>query len=229
MYCPLDPNDPLNRYWSGEPGKDFDEDEAFGRAIRFSAILIAAVIVLLSVLFLFTGCAVTRQTSSAVESHRVESMIDTLDSLMRLQTVVQQDSAWRESVMRQFQSIREKSDTSRSVTVNAAGDTIREKIIINNVRETSSETDRLEREVLMQRLETMDSSIRLMRQQISHSDSLLQQRETVVEKPVPADLSWWQQARLWLANLILVALAVAAAVWLVRKRAWWLPLIRKLF
>ena len=226
----LDPIDPLNRNcWSGEPGKDFDEDEAFSRAIRFQTVLLIAVVVVLSVLFLFTGCTVTRQTSSAVESHRVETMIDTLDSLMRLQTVVQQDSAWRESVMRQFQSIREKSDTSRSVVLNAAGDTVRERIIINNVRETSSETDRLEREVLMQRLETMDSSIRLMRQQLSHSDSLLQQRETVVEKPVPADLSWWQQARIWLANLILVALAVAAAVWLVRKRAWWLPIIRKLF
>ncbi len=45
---------------------------------------------------------------------------------------------------------------------------------------------------------------------------------------VPAQLAWHQQARIWLANLVLVALAVAAAVWIVRKRSWWLGRIRKL-
>lgn len=50
-----------------------------------------------------------------------------------------------------------------------------------------------------------------------------------VEKQVPAQLSWWQQARLWLANVILVVLAVLAAVWILKKRAWWLSIIRKFF
>lgn len=45
---------------------------------------------------------------------------------------------------------------------------------------------------------------------------------------VPAQLAWHQQARLWLANLVLVALAVAAAVWIVRKRSWWMEKIKKL-
>ena len=49
-----------------------------------------------------------------------------------------------------------------------------------------------------------------------------------VEKRVPAQLSWHQQARLWIGNIVLVALAVAAAVWIVRKRKWWLAIIRKL-
>jgi len=40
-----------------------------------------------------------------------------------------------------------------------------------------------------------------------------------VEKRVPAQLSQWQQVRLWLANAVLVALALAAAVFILR---WWL-------
>lgn len=180
-------------------------------------------------MLLLMSCGSTKTATTATEFRRVEDAVVRLDSLIRLRTVVQQDSAWRESVMRQFQSIREKSDTSRSVVLNAAGDTIRERIIINNVRESVSESERLEIQKLSSRIEMMDSTMSLMREQLSHSDSLLQARETVVEKPVPADLSWWQQARLWLANLVLIALAVLAGVWLVRKRAWWLGIIRKLF
>ena len=192
------------------------------RAVWRSIIIFFAMVAIMFISSLLTSCDTTKSVTST-ESRRVADMVDRLDYLMRLKTVVQQDSAWRESVMRQFHSILERSDTNRSVTLSASGDTIREKIIINNVRETTSETARLEREVLKRRIESMDSTIRLMCLQLSHSDSLLQARETVVEKEVPADLSWWQQARLWLANLILIALAVLAAAWLVRKR------IRRLF
>ena len=45
---------------------------------------------------------------------------------------------------------------------------------------------------------------------------------------VPAQLSWHQQARLWIGNIVLVALAVAAAVWIIRKRSWWMSVIRKI-
>ena len=182
--------------------------------------------VVLLLFVLLSSCA-RHVESSSVENHSVSTLIDRIDSLSKVRTVTQQDSAWRESVMRQFQSIREKSDTSRSVVLNAAGDTIRERIIINNVRESVSESERLEIQKLSSRIEMMDSTMSLMREQLSHSDSLLQARDTVVEKPVPADLSWWQQARLWLANLVLIALAVLAGVWIIRKRAWWLGLIRK--
>lgn len=47
-----------------------------------------------------------------------------------------------------------------------------------------------------------------------------------VEKIVPAPLTTWQNIRLWMGNVVLVALAIAAGVWVVRKRAWWLRLFR---
>jgi hypothetical protein len=184
--------------------------------------------VLMLIAILFTSCTSPKEVVTSTESHRVEDVLVRIDSFIRRKTVVQQDSAWRESVMRQFQSIREKSDTSRTQVVDTAGRVIREKIVINNVRESLSETDRLEREVLMHRIESMDSAISLMRLQLSHSDSLLQARETVVEKPDPARLNWFQQMQIWLGRLVLVALALCAAVWLIRKRAWWLTLLRKI-
>lgn len=229
MYLNIDPNDPLGQYfWNQPPDADFDEPGAFRRALRFSVTLIAVMIALLALTSLFSSCTVTRETTSTVDSHKVETMIDRMDSLMRLKTVKESDSLWHETILRQFQSIREKSDTSRTQVVDSAGRVIREKVIINNVRETTSETDRREFQKLTHRLESMDSTMRVMQQQLSRSDSLLQQRETVREKEVPAKLNWWQQARLWLANLTLVALAVLAAVWLLRKRTWWLGLLRKL-
>ena len=229
MYLNIDPNDPLGQYfWNQPPDADFDEPNAFRRALRFAVTLIAVMIALLALTSLFSSCTVTRETTSTVDSHKVETMIDRMDSLMRLKTVKESDSLWHETILRQFQSIREKSDTSRTQVVDSAGKVIREKIIINNVRETTSETDRREFQKLTHRLESMDSTMRVMQQQLSRSDSLLQQRDTVREKEVPARLSWWQQARIWLGNVCLVVVLIGAAVWLLRKRTWWLGLLRKL-
>lgn len=191
------------------------------RAVWRSIIIFFAMVAIMFISSLLTSCDTTKSVTTS-ESRRVADMVDRLESLMRLKTVVQQDSAWRESVMRQFQSIREKSDTNRSVTLNASGDTVRERIIINNIRETTSETDRLEREVLKRRIESMDSTISLMCLQLSHSDSLLQHRDTVVEKEVPARLNWFQLMQLWIGRMVLIAIAILLAIWLFRKRIKWL-------
>ena len=44
-----------------------------------------------------------------------------------------------------------------------------------------------------------------------------------VEKKVPAELNWFQQARIWLGNLVLLALALAVGWFAIRR---WLPLLR---
>lgn len=51
------------------------------------------------------------------------------------------------------------------------------------------------------------------------------EKEVKVEKP----LTWWQQARLRLANILLWVLGIYAAVWIIRKRSWWTTIIRKIF
>lgn len=57
-------------------------------------------------------------------------------------------------------------------------------------------------------------------------------REREVPVPYPVDrlvekpLTHWQQFRIHLANIMLIALALAAAIWALKKRAWWLRIFR---
>jgi hypothetical protein len=153
--------------------------------------------------------------------------MDRMDSVINTRQVIRQDSSWRELVMSQFQSIREKSDTSHTFVVDSTGKVIKETTIIRIEKETNSETDRQEREVMMSRLEIMDSTLNVMRQQIQHSDSLLQEKQKTIEKQVAKPLSWWQQMQMWLGRVVLVAIAAMAGIWIVRKKTWWLGLFKR--
>lgn len=223
-YNPLDPAGPYCDLLPDNLSKE--EIEAYSRftmrGLLASLLTLIGALAFLALCCVLTSCTTSRDTSY-VEQRRITDMMQRMDSLMHQKTVVQQDSAWRETILRQFQSIREKSDTSHFVVTDTAGNVIREKIVINNVREVNSETDRQEREVLMHRLDVQDSTLRVMQQQIQHSDSLLQQRQETVFREVKNPLSWWQQLRIWLGNLVLVALIVAAAIWLLKKKLPWLP------
>lgn len=168
---------------------------------------------------LLGSCTPQRIISDETTERRTSELYDRMDSLLRVKTVTQQDSTWRQEILRQFQSIREKSDTSHSVTLNAAGDTIRERIIINNVRETTSQTDREQLLVMSHRLEVMDSTVQAQSLMLQRMDSLLHEKQQTVEKEVPAKLSWFQQMQIWLGRLVLVALALCAGWFIVR---WWL-------
>lgn len=200
------------RYYGDEPVK-----EMIRRFFYVIAVCIVTIIGCVVICLLFTSCS-TPSNTSYIEQHKIERMMDRMDSVINTKTVIQQDSAWRESIMRQFKSIREKSDTSHTLVLDTAGNVIKETTIINNIRETNSETDRREREWMIHRMEVMDSTMNIMRQQLSTTDSLLRSREDTKIKEVEKDLSWWQNMRLWLGNLVLIALAVAAAVWVIKKK-----------
>ncbi|MBR5395805.1 MAG: hypothetical protein IK144_12115 [Bacteroidaceae bacterium] len=184
------------------------------------------IVICIAACIILASCRTTK-TVTSVEQHRVQTLMDRMDSVINTRQVIRQDSSWRELLMSQFQSIRERNDTSRTFVVDSAGKVIKETTIIRIEKETNSETDRQEREVMMSRLEIMDSTLSVMRQQLQHSDSLLQLRQTTIEKQVEKPLSRWQQIRLYLANIILIALAIAAGVWAFRKRVWWLSFFRK--
>lgn len=185
------------------------------------------VMVLLGIISLLTGCTTKRQTVSERTDRRVVTTTLDLDSLLHSRSVVRQDSTWRQEILRQFQSIREHSDTSRYVVQDTAGNIVSEKIIINNARETTTASDRQELSLMASRLATMDSTIRSMQHSLQHSDSLIDMEQHETTREVPAQLSRWQTFQIWVGRLVMVALAVAAAVWVVRKRSSWLPWLRK--
>lgn len=64
------------------------------------------------------------------------------------------------------------------------------------------------------------------RDRLLHDTAYISRRDSVpvpypVEKEVAAKLSWWQNLRLWIGNIVLIALAVLAGWWLLRKRLPW--------
>lgn len=225
--------DPINQNYQQPPIPDMrelkpeDRDAIHVTAALFGcAVYVAALIVALVICVLFGSCSTHREVTS-VEHHRIEDLMQRMDSVISTRQVIRQDSSWRELIMSQFQSIREHNDTSHTFVVDTAGRVIKETLVIRTERESNSQTDRSEREVLIHRLEVMDSTLSVMQLQFSHIDSLMQQRNISTTRYVKSSLTVWQQARLWFANVVLVALIIAAAVWAFRKRAWWLRLFRK--
>ena len=185
----------------------------FGCAMYVAAFIVALVICLL------LGSCTTHREVTAVEHHSIHDLMQRMDSVISTRQVIRQDSSWRELIMHQFQSIRERNDTSHTFVVDTAGRVIKETLVIRTERERNSETDRQEREVMISRLEVMDSTLSVMQQQFSHIDSLMQQKETTIKQYTKRSLTTWQQVRLWFANVVLVALILAAAVWAWRRRA----------
>lgn len=183
--------------------------------------------VILLLFAILTSCTTQRIGTDTLDHRLSCEMLQCMDSLFSVRTVTQQDSAFRREILRLFQSIRERSDTSRIVMVNAIGDTIRERIVINTIRETTSSIDRRLLTVLSHRLQVIDSTVQQQNLQIIRMDSLLRQQSKTIEVPVAQPLSWLQQMQIWLGRLVLVALAVLAAWWLIRKRTWWLALLRR--
>lgn len=207
--------------------KPEDRDAIHVTAALFGcAVYVAALIVALLICVLFGSCTTHREVTS-VEQHSIHDLMQRMDSVISTRQVIRQDSSWRELIMSQFKSLREHNDTSHTFVVDTAGRVIKETLVIRTERESNSETDRQEREVLIHRLEVMASTLSVMQLQFSHIDSLMQSKQTSIKQYTKSSLTFWQRARLWFANVVLVALIIAAVVWAWRRRAWWLRLFRK--
>ena len=65
----------------------------------------------------------------------------------------------------------------------------------------------------------MENRLRELEHMTAHKDTVHDSIPVPysVEKQVPAQLTWWQQARLHLANISLYLLAIAIAVWITRR------------
>lgn len=168
----------------------------------------------LLIAFLLMGCRTITNEETNTESHRIESLMEKVDSLIGKTTIVQQDSAWRETIIRELQSIREKSDTSHTLVVDTAGKVIKEKIVINNTREVTSESDRQVILGMIHRLEKLDSTLSVQNKQISQMDSLLKEKnkETTIEKKQP----WWTSFA-QLAKGVIIGILLCVIVFLVLR------------
>lgn len=186
--------------------------------MRYLRIVIdAANIVLLAVFIIsfFSSCKTQEETLR--EHYRMTRIVDRMDSLINNRQVITQDSTWRELVVRQLNTIMEKNDTSRTVVVDTTGRVIKETLIIRNEKSVNSETEQREREVMLHRLEVLDSTLSCLRQQISESDSVLKEKITTSVREVEKPLSWWQKIFIWLGGITVISLITAAVVLGARK------------
>ena len=104
-----------------------------------------------------------------------------------------------------FESLKqtEKNDSSYSVTLNEKGDTVKEKIIIYREVSTDHSTEKEEKEMWMQKFRQIDSLLKVSLDRQAETDSLLREKEKVVEK----ELNWWQKAKMEVGGWAIILLA----------------------
>lgn len=153
-------------------------------------------------LFLVCGCSAPREFES--ESHAYSLMIERMDSLVHSTSVWQQDFTSKQTSIFESLKQKEKNDSSHTIVVNEKGDTVKETIYIYREIEKESSVEKEEKEMWMHKFQQIDSLLQVSLAKQAETDSLLQQKQTVVE--MPAELSWWQRLRLWLGNFTLIGI-----------------------
>lgn len=153
-----------------------------GRVFRFAILFIWACVALVC----FTSCRTIKQNENTLDERHVVTMLERMDSVMHKTNTVIQDTTWRETFVKELQSIKERNDTSHTLVVDTAGNVIKETTIIYKEREVISEKEQKERELLIHKIEKMDSTMAIMQKQVARSDSILHEKtkEKVVEKKV---------------------------------------------
>lgn len=176
------------------------------------------VFVILLLLSLLCSCGTTKEFEK--EDHSYSKMTKMVDSLMRSTTSWQKDFLLRQTSLIEKLSQKEKNDSIHSVTLNEKGDTLKEKIVIYKEVSTDHSTEKKEMELLISQYNRIDSLLNVSLVKQAETDSLLRAKETVVE--VPAQLSWWQNLRIWIGNIFLMAMAACVVclgwrMWRMRK------------
>ena len=146
--------------------------------------------VCLLIVLLLMGCKTVTNEKSYIEKHRMESLVERMDSLISRSQTIQQDSSWRETFIKELRSIKERNDTSHTLVVDTSGNVIKETIIINTMREVTSESAMIMMEGMFHKMERMDSAIVIQGWMISRMDSLLQQKDK--EITIEKKQSWWE-------------------------------------
>lgn len=235
----FDPTDPMGMYYAPMPEgmTDRERDEYLRQSLRMAVKTIigfVAALAALAVMSLFTSCAVQKtehdqqthvvktDTTATEQSHsgQVTSRSVDVDSIIR---VVMQRT--REEFARQEQE-HETTTETLTETIDSLG-----RIVRQSQRTTDRTLSRQEQQRIDRLEQTFEQQIhraiqehdslwheRFARYQASMSDSLQTVRDLQQQRSASNPLTWWQQLRLHLANILLYALLIIAAVWLVRKK-----------
>lgn len=142
--------------------------------------IVACVVV--CVAFLMCGCRTVGESVTDVGNH--QELTERMDSMMRQTSEWQKEFLMRQTSIIESMKERERNDSSYSVTVNEKGDTVRERIVIVREVEKDHSMEREQYDVLMSQYNRIDSMLRVASEKQARTDSVLQEREKVIEKQV---------------------------------------------
>lgn len=177
-----------------------------------------AVMALLSMLLIMTGCRSVKEVSN--EQHSYSRLASSIDSLVHATSVWQQDLYSKQSSL--IDSVRqsEKRDSSHVVVINEKGDTVRERIVVYKYLERDHTSEKQETEMLVHKVERLDSLLQVAISEKAESDSLL--REHVKETISQNNLTFIQRIKQRIGELaimlMLLAIVIYALYWTFYKK-----------
>lgn len=142
--------------------------------------VITALIVLIGLMGL-TGCRTIKESEVTNENHKLSELMERMDSMMRTSYTWQQDLYSKQSSLVDSFRHNEKRDSNHVVVINEKGDTVRERIEIYHEVEKDHSSEKQETEMLVQKIEKLDSMLKVSVEKQAVTDSLLRERDKYKE------------------------------------------------
>lgn len=142
--------------------------------------VITALIILVGLMGL-TGCRTIKESEMTNENHKLSELMERMDSMMRTSYTWQQDLYSKQSSLVDSFRHNEKRDSNHVVVINEKGDTVRERIEIYHEVEKDHSSEKQVEEMLVQKIEKLDSMLRVSVEKQAVTDSLLRERDKYKE------------------------------------------------
>jgi len=213
-----------------------DEDwKWYARSVFCGCLCYVVGVVLALVLCALLGSCATQKTEHEQQTHVVQAdttATESSHSVHVTQRMVNIDSIvtavmkrTREEIARQEREHETVTETLTE-TIDSLGRVVRQQQRVTDrtlSRQEQQRTDRMEQafeQQIRQTIHERDSVWQECFAQFTSSmrDSLRSVRDLQQQRSASNPLTWWQQFRLHLANIMLWLLLIAAAVWLIKKR-----------
>ena len=243
----FDPTDPMWFYYDPLPENATPEElkeyqRMTMKMLRNTIIGFFVLLAAFAICSVFSSCATQKQehqeqthvvvTDSGATEHnqavQVSNQTVNVDSIIR---VVMQRT--REEFARQEQEHETVTETLTE-TIDSLGRIVRQSQKTTDrtlSRQEQQRIDRLEQtfeQQISRAIQEHDSAWhdRFAQYQASMTDSLSRIRNLQLQRSAQNPVGWWQQLQLWLGRLVLVAIAVLAAWFILKKKTWWLRLLK---
>lgn len=170
-----------------------------------------------SLLCWLCSCSTRQSVESSTDIRHTEQSAKHIDSLFRAVMIFQQSIYEKQTALTDSFRHSEVRDTSRSVVLDAHGDTIREKTIIYLERNTSQSSKESTTERQEERLSRIDSVMQVSIDLQERLERMIREheKETIVEKKPP----WYKRIlSVYSVFMTLAVVVLAALVWLLWKK-----------